>query len=51
MKKQATKIPRANSLRYVDLEQLERVPAYMRKRVTVVDDGHFITASRMALTA
>lgn len=51
MKNQATKIPRSNSLRYVDLDQLERVPAYLRKRVTIVDDGYVITANRVVRAA
>ncbi|MGE6473398.1 hypothetical protein [Serratia proteamaculans] len=46
MKTKATKIPKANSLRSIDLDQLERVPAYIRARVCIVDDGQAITASR-----
>lgn len=46
MKNQATKIPRSNSLHNVDLVRLERVPAYLRKRLSVTDDGQVITVNR-----
>jgi hypothetical protein len=48
---QATKTPRCNSLRSVDFEQLERVPAYWRKRVEIAEVGQVITANRPARTA
>ena len=50
MKNQATKTPRSNSLVNVDFAALESVPAYLRKGVTVTDNGQVITASR-AVTA
>jgi len=43
---QATKTPRCNGLRFVDFEQLERVPAYWRKRVEIAEVGQVITANR-----
>jgi hypothetical protein len=51
MKTQATKIPRSNSLVNVDFAALERVPAYLRKGVTVTDNGQVITAGRAATAA
>ena len=48
MKNQATKTPRSNSLVNVDFAALESVPAYLRKGVTVTDNGQVITASRPA---
>ena len=51
MKTQATKIPRSNSLVNVDFAALESVPAYLRKGVTVTDNGQVITASRAATAA
>ena len=44
MKNQATKTPRSNSLVNVDFAALESVPAYLRKGVTVTDNGQVITA-------
>lgn len=51
MKTQATKIPRSNSLVNVDFAVLESVPAYLRKGVTVTDNGQVITAGRPATAA
>lgn len=51
MKTQATKIPRSNSLVNVDFAALESVPAYLRKGVTVTDNGQVITAGRAATAA
>ena len=51
MKNQATKTPRSNSLVNVDFAVLESVPAYLRKGVTVTDNGQVITASRAATAA
>jgi len=51
MKNQATKTPRSNSLVNVDFAALESVPAYLRKGVTVTDNGQVITASRAATAA
>ena len=48
MKNQATKTPRSNSLVNVDFAALESVPAYLRKGVTVTDNGQVITANRPA---
>lgn len=49
MKNQATKTPRSNSLVNVDFAALDRVPAYLRKGVTVTDNGQVITANRPAI--
>ena len=46
MKTQATKIPRSNSLVNVDFAALESVPAYLRKGLTVTENGQVITVSR-----
>lgn len=51
MKNQATKHPRSNSLVNVDFSVLESVPAYLRKGVTVADNGQVITASRAGSAA
>lgn len=51
MKNQATKTPRSNSLVNVDFAVLESVPAYLRKGVSVTDNGQVITASRAATAA
>ena len=48
MKTQATKIPRSNSLVNVDFAALESVPAYLRKGLTVTENGQVITVSRAA---
>ncbi|MEA9996514.1 hypothetical protein QN383_18945 [Pseudomonas sp. AA4] len=46
----ASKTPRSNALRFVDFEQLERVPAYWRKRVEIAEVGKVITATRPTRT-
>lgn len=46
MKTPTTVIPRSNSLVNVDFDALESVPAYLRKGVTVTDNGQVITAVR-----
>ena len=51
MKNQATKTPRSNSLVNVDFAALENVPAYLRKGLTVAENGQVITVSRAAHAA